>query len=288
MDRITADASSAISVSFYNDLEGLLDPDGNAVSVSVKNGAGTIVVASTPATRSSQGVYKLTVDLSTLDTYTATWVATFTGNSQTVTTQFEVVGAEVFTLSELRASDRALSDNPGITRYTTELLRAARTAAVERLERAMGVALTPRGRRATLSGDGTNLLLVPDLELITLYSCSVDSVAITPTTIAAHEWGGLVHPDSVWAIGVRNISVHYAHGFPAPPAPVKRAALLLAVDYLIPSNLPARATVQSTDLGAFRLSVAGREGPTGIPEVDAVVEAFGRNRPAVGSTPAIG
>jgi hypothetical protein len=286
MDRITADASSTIYVRFYNDAEQLLDPDGQAVTVSVKDAAGTTVVASGAAVRESVGVYKKAVDLTVLDVYTASWTAAFGGNSQALSTQFEVIQAEAFTLAELRASNRALLEEPGLTRYTTEILREARNAAVERLERAMDVAITPRGHRATLSGDGSPLLIVPHLELRELYSCTADGTALSG--VKRHLWGGLVHPTGNWPIGVNNVDVHYAHGFAEPPAPVKRAALLLAVDYVVPSNLPARATAQSTDLGQFRLSIAGREGPTGIPEVDAVIEAFGRARPAVGSAPAIG
>ena len=68
----------------------------------------------------------------------------------------------------------------------------------------------------------------------------------------------------------------------APAGPVAQAAMLLAREYLVRSVLSSRATVESTDVGFFRVSVAGRDRPTGIPEVDAVIERFGRSRPLVG------
>ena len=43
----------------------------------------------------------------------------------------------------------------------------------------------------------------------------------------------------------------------------------------------SRATVEAPDVGFFRVSVAGPDRPTGIPEVDAVITDFGRRRPRV-------
>jgi hypothetical protein len=77
------------------------------------------------------------------------------------------------------------------------------------------------------------------------------------------------------------IVVVYEHGYPSVPAKVKDAALDVAVDATVPSGLNPRATVQNTDLGAFRLSIPTPGTPTGIPEVDQVIRTYGYRRPAV-------
>jgi hypothetical protein len=73
------------------------------------------------------------------------------------------------------------------------------------------------------------------------------------------------------------------HGYEAVPEPVRRAGLIYARTLLIRSAMEQsdRATAVFTDIGGYRLTIAGRDGPTGIPDVDAVLspDQYGR-RPA--------
>ena len=78
------------------------------------------------------------------------------------------------------------------------------------------------------------------------------------------------------------VAVHYLHGLAYPPEPVVTACKLLARETLMPSSLSARATVEATEVGFFRLSIAGPGHSTGIPEVDEVAREFGRNGPSIG------
>jgi len=75
------------------------------------------------------------------------------------------------------------------------------------------------------------------------------------------------------------VSIVLEHGYDFAPAPVATAAMILAREYVFRSALSSRATVEATDVGFFRLSVAGPGRPTGVPEVDAAVAEFGRRRP---------
>jgi hypothetical protein len=74
------------------------------------------------------------------------------------------------------------------------------------------------------------------------------------------------------------ITVDYIHGMRAVPDDIASAVARLAAYYLTPTNTPERATGQSTDAGFLRFTVAGVDGETGIPEVDAVIKRRARTR----------
>lgn len=61
------------------------------------------------------------------------------------------------------------------------------------------------------------------------------------------------------------------------PADVRSAVTKLAASYLSVSNIPERATGESTDAGIIRYTLA-TEGTTGIPVVDAVLQRHARQR----------
>ena len=66
------------------------------------------------------------------------------------------------------------------------------------------------------------------------------------------------------------------------PGPIARAAVILCREYLAATELPGRATATSIGDQMFRLTVAGRDGATGLPEVDSAVEQFGRRKYGIG------
>lgn len=66
-------------------------------------------------------------------------------------------------------------------------------------------------------------------------------------------------------------TVAYLHGMAACPADVAWACEELAASYLIVGAVPYRATSMSTSDGVMSYSIAGRDGATGIPEVDEVI-----------------
>lgn len=251
-------------------------------SVVVVDGAGTEVWSGTP--QLGAGVVTASVPASSmplLDSYTATWTATIDGETRSWVTRVELCGARLFGLAELRASYQEVAS------LTDDELDLARLRAEERLEAAARIAFCPRGGRATVLGDGTSRLILPvGAGLRRLYSVSVEGVPLTSDELNAlevREWGALDRSDgSVWPAGGL-VSVHYEHGLDLPvPGPVSVATMVLAREYIIRSALSSRAMGESTELGFLRLSVAdGDARPTGIPEVDAVIAAYGRRRPVV-------
>lgn len=264
------------------------DADGNsttvtpAPTVTIADDAGVVIVSSASTTLSS-GAYAYTLSTSVrnaLGVYDATYTYTQGGQSVSITKQFEVVGSHLFEIAELRAFDEALADE---TAYPSAKLAQAREDATERLENAADVAFTVRVTRQILSGDGTTKLLLPHSDIVELYEAWIDGVEVDLADVEVKPEGILVYATG-WAYGTNNVEVRYSHGYEVTPEPVKRAAKMLAVEYVVTSALPARATSQSTDVGDFRIAIAnvdaGRD--TGIPEVDAVISRFGRRRPRLG------
>lgn len=287
MDRILRDAASTISLELRDDAENLLDADGQAVTVTVLDDAGTEVAADLEATRASEGLYELTIPdaaRSTLDRYTAEWACELGGTPSTFRTRFEVVGGFLFSIADLRAFDGELT----AAEYPASQVREVRDTVAARFEKWCGVAFVPRGARVTLNGPDDTTLLLPYREVTRLVSASIDAgdgfEALTADELAdvvVHRWGGLYRAAS-WTGGTGNVKAHVEHGYDDVPDPVHRAAMIYARSLLVASPIPDRATSETTDVGTVRFSIAGRDGPTGIPEVDAVLVDEQRDEPYAG------
>lgn len=257
-------------------------------TVVVRDGAGVQVATGTPT--HTDHVLQFTIPAATitkLDTFSFTWTATVNAATTTWTSQAEIVGGYLFEISDLRAQDRTFVDT---VKYPTSVLKEVRNWVEDVIEgpRAANVAFVPRGARATVDGSAREGLTVPNLELRELYSVSVDGTAWTAeqvATITADDailWLNPTSPARIWKAGHRNVTVHYAHGYQQPPGAITRAALMLAREYLVKSDVPGRATATSIGDQLFRLTIAGRDGVTGLPDVDAAIAQFGRVGFAIG------
>jgi hypothetical protein len=270
-----------------------IDEDGNALTVTdpaiaITDGAGTAVTAAgSPTATAGAMTYALAVGTLPLDTYTATWTGTVATVAQSWRTAFELCGGYLFELADLRAFDPAFADT---AKYPATLVRSARTAAEQRFERAAQIACVPRAKRLTAVGNGTFRLKTGLSALRRVVSLSVDGTALTSDELAdlvPREWGAI--DCSHHASWERNhwrrhaaIDVWCEHGLDYPDEPVSQAVMLLCRDFLIRSPLSSRATVEQSDVGFFRLSIAGKDRPTGIPEVDEVIAELNGRRPKVG------
>ncbi len=270
-----------------------------SVAVTVRDLTGASIATGTATAGTGTGVYTYALPLdvrANLGTYEVTFAYTLTGIAESVTVPVEVVSALLFDVAELRESYPELSDT---ARYTSAEIRRARDEAIARLEQAAQVSFSTRRTFQTISGDDTTRLLLPHVEVsgvvsVTIYDETIpgaDQVedAFNATELLDVEIDGpagvLKRTDGdVWPRGHRNVVVEYEHGYEFAPEPVRRAAMKLAVEALVPSALPSRALSQTTDLGEIRISVANPEAgrPTGDPEIDAVILQFGRRRPTIG------
>jgi len=276
----------------------LRDGDGDPVdatglpTIVVKDPTGATIASGTstkPA--ATTGLYEFAVtgaQAAALDELTATWTAVVAGDTKTISTSAQIVGGHLIGLAEIRELEDGKDNGLGnTTRYPADRIRTARQWATEAFEKAANRAFTPRAARETLSGDDTPLLIVPHNDLRTVRSVTVDGTTWTASDVGLHIWGGLVAPaGTVWTKGQRNIEVCYEYGLDAPPERVTTAIAILARLRATPSStggLATRATSESTDYGTFRLTIAGRDGAFGIPEVDTALIEYGLRKPAVGA-----
>lgn len=248
-----------------------------AGSVVVYDGSGAEVSAGVAQIATGGLTYALPVaSAPNLDAYEAVWTA----DGQEVPTSFEIVGGFLFELHELRAhTPQAGLDS--LTIWPTSALEDVREEAEDIIENGANIAFVPRGARFTTQADGD--VTLPHLAIRRIVGITVDGTPLTTEELAAvtfAEWGLVSRPRGFSG----TVAVHYEHGADYPPRAVRRAALDLAVDRALSaaSGLPSRATGQNTELGFIRFTLAGRDGTTGIPSVDAVISQFGRSRTLVG------
>jgi len=277
MDELLKSAAGDIQIDFP------AAPDASP-SVIVKDSAGTTLTSGTSTVTSDATIFKFSLtpaQLAQVDVYTATWTATIGGQVDTYETQFEVVGGFLFTIEELRAFDTNL---PSAT-YPDAKVRDAREAAQNRLETLLGVAMRRRGSREELDGTGTRDIQVLNREPRRVVSGSIDSTALTAgdiTDLKYYPSGRIRRKTGSWGWGDLNVTLFYEHGFTQAPEPVRRACMALARANLVGNEMWSRRTGEQTDIGFFRLTLAGRAGsPTGLPEVDAVIQQYGRTIPGI-------
>jgi hypothetical protein len=270
------------------DEEGAPQTVAAATSATLEDGAGAVLRTATA------GDLTVTADGMTwavpaaamplLDTYTVTWVGTVGAAASSWTTIVELVGGHLFSIAQLRNRDRAYDD---AGKYPDDRLAEVRIEVEDTIEadNAANVAFVPRGRRAVIDGHGRRSLPLPDLEAREVYSATVDGVALTQDELDALvvDDGWLWMPAGrCWPAGKQNVSVHYAHGRDWPDPAIRRAALTLAREYLAPGDLPGRASATTVGDQTFRLTIAGRDGVTGLPEVDAAITQHGRTTLRIG------
>ena len=283
MERISLKTAGAYALTVATiDAAGAAVTATAPVAIEVFDGTGTSVY--TGSATPTLGLCTAAVpvaELTELDTYTAVWTDDAESPLQWPST-VELCGGHLFEVADLRDFDPAFAST---AKYPEAKMRQARLSAEIRFERAARLAFAHRARRIAVPGDGSFRRRLPDNAVYSVLSASVDGVALTVDELAAlvvQEWGALDRVDGlVWTAG-KTIAVHYLHGEGYAPEPVVTACKLLAREYLMKSSLSSRAISESTDVGFFRLSVAGPGHSTGIPEVDEVAREFGRDRPNIG------
>jgi hypothetical protein len=199
-----------------------------------------------------------------------------------------------FTPAEGRATDATFAD------LSDNQIIAARGEVEDEIEALTGVAFVPRTATATLDGAGRGLLLLPHMYVRSITSVRVWTDAITYTDYTADELADIVVSETgaisrftlgYWPCGFQNLRVIYEHGMDAPPARVKRAALILfryrlsGALWRIPST-PAAVDAEGNPTAegltpADTGGTANEGSPTGIPLVDDLL------RPWLGGVPVL-
>ncbi|WP_168163947.1 hypothetical protein, partial [Olsenella sp. HMSC062G07] len=173
-------------------------------------------------------------------------------------TDIEVVARHYFPLSALKATD----DGDDFIKRSADDLWEARQAATETFELNAERSFVPRvGYTETYRGGFVWLADHDVRDLLT------------------EGWG--LRSDCTAQGPEGHAVIRYRYGLDEVPARVSGAVLALARYYLRPSVTPDRATGEATDAGFIRYTLAGKDGATGLPEVDAAIEQFGRHRVVV-------
>jgi hypothetical protein len=262
---------------------------GGTVTVDVVRADGSAVVSDLATTALAAPDWTHTATLtatqvgSSPDQLTATWK---TGSTVLGRTVVDVAGGLYWTIAEARQSDPILTDR---TKYSDQAIAETRIIVEREAERICGVAFVPRYRSVTLDGTGDRTLVLPDAQIRSVVSASVDGTALTAGELASLRIGPdrtVTRDDSTaWVRGPQNVTIAYTHGFTMPPPDLVDAALWRMLDLLqtpMRTRTLDRATRMTVETGAtYDLSMPGAL-TTGIPHVDAVYARYSERRSALG------
>lgn len=278
--RILAGVAGELAVTVYSDgATGTV----TSPSVAVVDAAGETVSMGTVSV--SDGRITAVIPAASNDrprVLRATWSFTMGAEIHELRTVHETVGELLFSEAEARVFDNAALNSPT---YPPDTLLRMRDQVHDAFEDVIGAGLGTRYAREEVDGTGG-----PELDLRhrparvvsvrerafgtqTWTAYSPDDIAdilILPSGAIRRESRG--H----FAAGRRNVAVEYEHGLSPIPLDLRRAALRLTRNLLVPSNLSDRALAETNQLGTFRIAVAGlRDGAWfGIPPVDSVLQFY--------------
>lgn len=280
--RVDGDPVDAGTVTYE-----LIDPDGTVAltGTATKNGTG----AST--------TYTVTIPVAealTLNEYRLEWTRTDTG--AVLTDDVGIVGSVLFTESEARTFSTVGGINPlsDDAAYTDRAIAEARYRITDLLERRCGVSFIRRFGRVRTTGTGSARLRLVDAAAthggagfrrrpLAVLSAAVNGVAFTAGELSAVDVDNLANTftrfdGNGWSAPAanqprQNVVVAYEYGYRSPPWEANRAALMLLMKSIIPSDVSARATSFSNPDGTFRLSTPSLMHPTGVPEIDEFIVA---------------
>ncbi|HDH03155.1 MAG TPA: hypothetical protein ENH15_02790 [Actinobacteria bacterium] len=238
-------------------------------TVAVVDDQGTVVSAgAVTKPGGTTGTYQATIAAVTaLTTLTATWSGTLVGNPITIETTYEVVGTHLFSLADLKAVS-------GLSAETDGRLAAARLAVCDEFGSWCGIDFIPRPRYDILDGSGTDTLWLSRSRPTALVAVEIDGVAQSLVDMDLYEYGALKVAGS-WTPGNRNTEVFYEAGYDRPPSDVARVAIIRAADQILgdSNTISSRAMGSTNEFGNIRFASYK---PTGLPDVDAVLERYRR------------
>lgn len=172
--------------------------------------------------------------------------------------------APYFTVEEFRAYDNGAKLSDAVT---DDDIRAVRSHVEDIFETAAGVPFTLRGACERLRGRGMSVISVDNVPPHRVTSCTVGGCRID-----AVPWK--------WSLSfprvIRNdefVDVCYEYGYAVPPDALSHNAIVFANSIIGGAGVNPRAIGAQSEFGWMNFSVAGKDGATGIPEVDAFLSS---------------
>lgn len=262
--RILVDTPATLTAVFY-DGETPADPGTVTVTVTRSNGTAIATAAATAGTGAAARTYTLAAQTQ-VDLITAVW----TVGSRKVTTHHEIVGSYIIELAEIRAQ-RNLADT---AKFPTATLEAARWWFEDLAEDFCSVAFTRRFRIERIGPGrlGSNVVRLTRALPLRIAWATAAGVTVDSSDWKLHDAGFI---SAVGYLGSDELIVGYEHGFQAPSADIRRAALTAVRARLLTDEaqqIPDRTTAMSNEFGTTSfVSQPGQKRATGWPEVDAVL-----------------
>lgn len=271
--RIEAGRARRLRVVLDDD-EGYAADTSGEVHIEVTRPDGTVVLASTLADSLGKGAYEATLPAQTqLDDLTMT--ATVTGSlARTVTERITVVGQRLVTLERLR-------QDPELEEKRVPVLTRILEAVEQKFTTALSFPPVPTPARVAVRVKSSVVLplgkdIVKPIDLYSVVQASniVDVTQLRPLPFGELEW----IDRRLWTLD-DVVSVWLSHGFfwtadGTPPEDLRTAGATYA-RYLARTNrTPERAIRVSTDGSDIFLGGANADRPTGLPDVDAVLNGY--------------
>lgn len=246
------------------------------VTVTAVASDGTTVLTAAATAADPDAVGRFTADLTdaavdALEVITATWSEGATVRARTT---HLVVAGRYFTRARLGTYH-------GLTNRSTLDLDRARDHIEDLIERETGVAWTRRLSVETFRlRRPSQRLLLEHLYATEVRWCTIGGTAVTPLPLVDASGVARRSGDTDWPADT-TIAIAYEHGTESIPQHLADAAVDGARWWLLsdqPGGISPRARSHATDVGTTEFVLAGRDRPTGIPDVDAVILAHRQRR----------
>jgi hypothetical protein len=261
------------------------------VEVDIINPSAVAVVTDAPGVEDSQNEYHydyaVAADAPPGD-WTAHWTGTVNGTPFTEDETFEVTaGVEeghYFTVAEAREFRGGKLSSEA--KFPDADIEAARSEVEQYIEQITDRAFVVRTKTVQLDGSGGYEVVLPDLRVNAVTAVTTTDTSGTETVYEAADLADLWVTEygfirrktrGVFPAGHGNVEVTYTYG-ETTPLPIKRAALILLYNRLLPSDISDRAQSFTNESGTLNYSSPNGQRPTGIPEVDAILAKYSDNR----------
>jgi hypothetical protein len=188
------------------------------------------------------------------------------------------VALEYFTLVEFRA----LPDMADVSKFSDTRVDEAAANIVKIIEREVGTSFIARTVTDEVHDGGVYEIILKKPFVLSVASATENGTAVTDTLSVSSN--GLLqrfasgsYTPKMWRAGSRNLRVTYSAGYSSTvPADVKEAAMRGTRAYLLETRDQAgvidRRSTMTNDLGgSTTFVIAGKDHPTGYPQVDAVI-----------------
>lgn len=297
--RAAAGRPATLRWQLTDDVGTPLTPDAG-VSVTVLAGDGTTVVAGPSAATlaAEEDVWQWVLPgQAKLDSLIANWSATVNGLAYATSTYVDIVGqrlvepyllrqdptiADVFEGPQGTMALLALMDQIEVSIASILGYPAVLEGFREEWDTLRGTLIDGLYVSGTVNGLpygwGAGKMLIPQVRMpVQIYAGSINGVALDPVTDVEDllvQTGALVWSDyRPWVSG--RYSMWGTHGDPIVNAELQWAAMKLIRHFAQVSNYPDRAYSVVTEGASIMFSMPSPDRPTGLPEVDAILNRIG-------------